>query len=81
MQKQSGTKDNPETGLTPDEKALMKPFFDRLKMIEVHQVSDILLVLDEIPIGSENIDALKQQISDAAFSTNVELYHQIVHGG
>jgi len=81
VQVQSGTKDNPKTRLTQDEKALLRPFFDRLKNIEVHEVSDVLQVLDEIPCESENIKAIKQQISDAAFASNAELYHQIVHGG
>ncbi|MEI6142790.1 MAG: ATP-binding protein [Mariniphaga sp.] len=79
-QMQSGTKDNPKTGLTHDEKVLLEPFFDRLKTIGVHEVSDILLVLNEIPAGSENIDALKQQIIDAAFATNAELYRLIIYG-
>ena len=65
--------------LSNDEKAVLQPFFDRLKNIEVYEVSDILLVLNEIPAETENITALKQQISDAAFATNLELYCQIIH--
>ena len=80
VQTQSVAKDDPKIGLTQDEKVLLKPFFDRLEYIEVHEVSDILQVLDEIPCESDNINALKQQISDAAFATNAELYHQIVNG-
>ena len=69
---------DPEIVLKQDEKALLKPFFDRLKKMEVHQVSNILLVLNEIPGESENIHALKQQISDAVFATNKEHYNQLL---
>ena len=76
---QSGAKDNTKNGLTQDEKVLLKPFFDRLKTIGVHEVSDILLVLNEMPTGSENIKALIQQITDAAFATNAKLYYLIIN--
>ena len=79
VQTQSVAKDDPKIGLTQDEKVLLKPFFDRLEYIEVHEVSDILQVLDEIPCESDNINALKQQISDAAFATNAELYSLIIN--
>lgn len=67
-----------EIVLTVEQKAMLKPFFDCLKEFEVHQVSDILQVLDEIPEDSDNINLLKQQIRDAAFATNAGLYHQII---
>jgi len=67
-----------EIVLTVEQKAILKPFFDRLKNIEVHQVSDILQILDEIPDDSENINHLKQQIRDAAFATNAGLYNQMI---
>jgi signal transduction histidine kinase len=64
--------------LTDNQKALLKPFFDRLKNIDVHQISDILQVLDDIPGDSGNIDLLKQRISDAAFAANGEYYGQLI---
>jgi len=67
-----------EIVLTVEQKTMLKPFFDRLKEFEVHQVSDILQVLDEIPEDSESINLLKQQIRDAAFATNAGLYYQII---
>lgn len=76
---QTGAKNDPKIGLTQDEKILLRPFFDRLQNIEVNEVSDVLLVLDEIPGNSESINAFKQQISDAAFATNSVLYAQIIN--
>jgi signal transduction histidine kinase len=67
-----------EIVLTAEQKAMLRPFFDRLNNLEVHQVSDILQVLEEIPGDSGNINLLKQQIRDAAFATNAGLYHQII---
>ena len=64
--------------LTDEQKALLKPYFDRLKNIDVHQVSDILQVLDEIPGDSGNIDILKQRIRDAAFAANAEYYNESI---
>jgi hypothetical protein len=78
-QMQFGAKNDPKIGLTQDEKILLRPFFDRLKNIEVNEVSDVLLVLDEIPGNSESINALKQLISDAAFATNPVLYAHIIN--
>ena len=78
-QEQSKEEYDREIVLTQDEKTLLKPFFDCLKNFEVHQVSDILQVLDEISGESENIKAIKLLIRDAAFAANAELYLQIIH--
>jgi signal transduction histidine kinase len=79
VQIQTLAKNDPGIVLTQNEKSLLNPYFNRLKTIEVHEVSDILQVLDEIPNESENIKTLKQQISDAAFATNAELYSRIIN--
>ncbi len=70
--------DNQEIVLTAEEKTLLKPFFDRLKNLDVNQVSDILQVLAEIPEPSANLDAIKQQILDAAFASNAQLYRKFI---
>ncbi len=71
--------EKPTIVLTQDEKALLKPFFEQLKNIGVHQVSDILQVLNKIPDTSENIHAMKEQIRDAGFACNMEFYNQLIH--
>ena len=66
--------------LKADDMAIAKPFFDQLRKIEVSQVSDILEVLGNIPEETENISLLKQQIRDAVFASNKELYQRIILG-
>lgn len=64
--------------LTREEEKLIRPYYERLKNLDVNQVSDILQILGEIPDHSENIVAIKQKISDATFATNAHLFHQII---
>jgi len=68
-----------EIVLTETEKNILKPYFAPLENFEVYQISDILEVLNEIKQESENINAIKQQILNAAFAGNVERYKQIIH--
>jgi len=68
-----------EIVLTETEKNILKPYFAPLENFEVYQISDILEVLNEIQQESENINAIKQQIINAAFAGNVERYKQIIH--
>jgi signal transduction histidine kinase len=70
--------ETPEIVLTVEQKAMLKPFFDRLNDFEVHQVTDILQVLSEIPDDTESISLFKQRIRDAAFAANAGLYIQLI---
>ncbi len=64
--------------LTDAEKSILKPYFERLQKLEVYEISDILEILNEITQETENINALKQQIRNAAFACNVALYDHII---
>lgn len=65
--------------LSSKEKVILESYFDRLKKIDVYQVSDIVQVLDDIPEQSKNIRVVKQTILNAAFSGNTILYNQIIN--
>lgn len=65
--------------LSSKEKVILESYFDRLKKIDVYQVSDIVQVLDDIPEQSKNIRVVKQTILNAVFSGNTILYNQIIN--
>ncbi len=70
--------DKQQITLTTCELNTLKPNFGRLKIIEVAQISDISAILSEIPDDTENIKALKQNILNAVFASNAELYHELI---
>jgi len=65
--------------LSSEEKLILEFYFGRLKKIDVHQISDIVQVLNEIPEESKNIRIVKQTILSAVFSGNTILYNQIIN--
>jgi len=64
--------------LSASEKAMLQPWLNQLKMIEIYMGSDILEIVNQMPDASENTIALKQQISDAVFASNKELFLQLI---
>ncbi len=65
--------------LSLHEKEMLKPWFDCLKTFDIYQVSDIYEILKQIPDSSENIITLKQQISDAVFASNTDLFSRLIN--
>jgi len=65
--------------LSSNEKEMLKPWFDQLNNFEINQASEIHEIVKQIPDSSENIIAIKQQIIDAVFASNISLFSRLIH--
>ena len=65
--------------LSSHEKEMLQLWFDHLKTFDIYQVSDIYEILKQIPDSSENIITIKQQISDAVFTSNTVLFSRLIN--
>lgn len=64
--------------LTEEEKQKVKPYLDELLDTNIYQISQILNLINQIPDNSQNLIKLKEELQNAAFSSNKELFNEVL---
>jgi signal transduction histidine kinase len=64
--------------LTPENKAILQPYWAELSKMEVYYTTDIDKILSNIPINNENMKIWEAKLKTAIRNFNQELYNQLI---
>lgn len=67
--------------LAGDERLLLQPWLIQLQALEAYMISDIRRVAAAMPNHTPRLELFKQQLLDAAYTSNYEQFRKLVMGG
>ena len=79
QEKQIIKKQKPELTLSQEDIKLLNPFLQKLKKLEVFQISKIIEILNQIPDKTATIIEFKNEINNTVYVLNIELYEKLIN--